>query len=168
MDKSTINKIVENFIKTSKAKKDMWTGWMSDDNQALLDVEPSTKPKKVTKSHKSAYLFFCDSERVRLRDLETPIIKRNEVHVIMSAGWKELKEAGGAEYDKFVDMSEQYSSVVEEPVQYEITKPFHKFSVAKRKDLELEFDDDSAVEITDKLSNLWTKLSREEKKEWSI
>lgn len=169
MDKYTINKIVGNFIKKSKAKKDMLAGWMSEDNQALLDVEPpTTKPKKVTKSHKSAYLFFCDSERERLRDLETPIIKRNEVHTIMSAGWKELKETGGAEYDKFVEMSERYSSVIAEPVEYEITKPFHKFSVAKRKDLELEYGHDSAVEITDKLSNLWMKLSREEKKEWSI
>jgi hypothetical protein len=168
MDKDTINKIVENFIKTSKAKKDMLADWMSDDNQSLLEVEPTSKPKKVTKSHKSAYLFFCDSERERLRDLDPPVVKRNEVHVIMSAGWKELKDAGGAEYDKFVEMSERYSSVVEEPVQYEITKPFHKFSVAKRKDLELEFGNDSAVDITDKLTNLWMKLSREEKKEWIL
>jgi hypothetical protein len=170
MDKHTINTIVENFIKTSKAKKDMLAVWMSDDNQRLLDVEPTAtiKQKKVTKSHKSAYLFFCDSERVRLRELDPPIIKRNDVHSIMSAGWKELKEAGGDEYDKFVEMSERYSSVMDEPVEYEITKPFHKFSIAKRKDLELEFTDDNAITITNKLSNLWMKLSRDEKSEWSI
>jgi hypothetical protein len=171
MDKSTINTIVENFIKTSKAKKDMLTVWMSDDNQSLLDFEPTTitvKQRKVTKSHKSAYLFFCDSERERLRELDPPVVKRNEVHTIMSAGWKDLKEAGGDEYTKFVEMSERYSSVVDEPVKYEITKPFHKFSVAKRKELELEFTDDNAITITNRLSNLWVKLSRDQKSEWSI
>jgi hypothetical protein len=113
MDKSTINTIVENFIKTSKAKKDMWTVWMSDDNQSLLDVEPTTitvKQRKVTKSHKSAYLFFCDSERVRLRDLDPPVVKRNEVHTIMSAGWKDLKEAGGDEYQSSMKSQNHFIS----------------------------------------------------------
>jgi hypothetical protein len=166
MDKDTINNIVAEFISSSKkSKKNMLEEWKSDDNQSLV----FGTPKKVKKSFKTSYLFFCESERERLRNLDVPIIKRNEVHVIMSANWNILKETGGPEYDKFVVMAENYKSEhTDEPTTYEVTKPYHKFCLNTRVDLEKEFPDETAVDITSRLSDRWREFTKTQKGDWSI
>ena len=169
MDTDTVNNLVKNFITTSTSDTDLLDKWLSDDNQTLV-FGKMKKTGKLKKLRKSAYLFFCDAERERLRGLDIPIVKRTEVHLIMSANWNKLKESRSDEYYKYVNMSTNYITVGSdiETVQYEVTKPFHKFSLVNRKNTEDEFMDDTANDITQKLVSKWDKLSMSEKKGWSI
>jgi len=155
MDPSFVNKFVTDFLVKNNVET-LVDVWMSDTNQTFLF------PKK--KHHKSAYLFFCEDERRRLRALDPPITKRDEVHTIMSANWELLKKAGGPEYEKYIAVSNGGNVTV----QYEVTKPFHKFSLEQRSNIVSEFPNETSIAITNRLKESWKCLSREEKEQYKI
>lgn len=153
-----VNKLVIEFLKSidDESVDDIIARWSSEQNQSLL------VPNKKQTRNKSAYLFFCDYERERLRNLNPPVVKKDEIKVIMSKNWSLLKENGGPEYQKFVDLSNGGKP------DYEVSKPFHKFSLLKRKDFEDEYPTETASSITSRLKEEWQSLSREEKNEYKI
>lgn len=164
MEKTDINKKISSFInKLSvsdiKTKENILEKWMSDDNQKLVfNTEKTFK--------KSAYFWFCGDERERLRNLTPPVVKRDEVHKIMSKKWKQIKDENGSEYKKYIDLSNNTTN--NDNVKYEVTKPFHKFSVEYRKKIEDENKNCTASEITDKLKQIWKSKTNSEKLKWKI
>ena len=164
MDPEAINTSVLNFLKTissGESPERIVQRWMSTENQGV--VFPTTKRKPYIKS---AYFLFCADERERLRNQDPPIIKRDAVHEIMSKNWTLLKENGGLEYEKYVTMSALNSKPA--TIEYEVSKPFHKFSLQRRRIVEEEFQSDSAMKITSRLKDEWDKLSKSEKANFKI
>jgi len=126
--------------------------WMSPANQEFVFG-------KAKKAKKNPYLLFRKEEIKRLKSLDPPITLRDELNTIVSDKWEKLKIDGGPEYDKYI---------TDKIPTYEISKPFHKFSIDKRRDMEDEFSSDTSIQITERLVNEWTILTREEKKQWKI
>lgn len=161
MNPEVINTSVVNFLKNisnGESPEHIIQRWMSTEHQGTLF--PITKRKTYTKS---AYFLFCDDERVRLRNQNPPIIKRDAVHEIMSKNWTLLKEKGGPDYEKYVTMSGTYLNHNNVTPEYEVSKPFHKFSLQKRRIVEEQFPDDSAMKITSMLKDEWNQLSESDK-----
>ena len=152
-----VNKIVLKFLKSidEKSIDKIVEKWSSEENQSL--IVPTKKQTRI----KSAYLHFCDYERERLRNLPTPVTKE-EIKAIMSKNWSLLKDNGGEEYQKFVDLSNGGKP------DYEVSKPFHKFSLVNRKKCEDMHPQESASSITDILKAEWSNLNREEKNQYKI
>ena len=153
MEVSDVNRVVIDFLRSidDESVDEIIERWSTDKNQSLL-VAVNKIPRI-----KSAYLFFCDFERERLRNQNPPVVNNEAVKVIMSKNWALLKEKGGVDYEKFVTLSNGGRPI------YEITKPFHKFSLSKRKGLEIKHGGESAHAITLRLRDEWKALSREEK-----
>ena len=166
MEPEALNAYVVDFLKnisSTESPEHTIQRWMSAEHQGTLF--PNTKKKTYTKS---AYFLFCGDERERLRNQDPPIIKRNAVHEIMSKNWGILKENGGPEYEKYVAMSALNSKNNNATPEYEVSKPFHKFSLCRRRIVEEEFPDDSAMKITSKLKDEWNKLSESDKDNFKI
>jgi hypothetical protein len=101
---STMSKFFEEFLesqdtKTTKAK--IVAAWNSEETQdafkALIKKsEPKTvrskKPKDAPKNAKSAYMFFCADERVRIKDSGEEVPPK-EVMALLAARWAEFKKA---------------------------------------------------------------------------
>jgi hypothetical protein len=154
-----VNKLVIEFLKSidDESVDEIVKRWSSEENQGLL---VPIKGKQTR--HKSVYLHFCDYERERLRNLNPPVIKKDEIKVIMSKNWSLLKEKGGPEYQKFLDLCNGGKP------EYEVSKPFHKFSLLKRKEFEDNYPKESASSITGRLKEEWRNLDREEKNEYKL
>ena len=162
MDPEVINTYVVTFlqsISTQESPEHIIQRWMSAENQGT--VFPATKRKPYTKS---AYFLFCADERERLRNQDPPIVKRNAVHEIMSKNWALLKEKGGTDYENYVLNSKPNNATPE----YEVSKPFHKFCLQRRRIVEDEFQGDSAIKITSRLKDEWNELSKLEKAHFKI
>ena len=155
MDSNTVNSKVSKFMRTHNIDENVIVDWMSPINQEFV----FGKPKKPKKTKKNPYLLFRKDEIKRLKSLDPPITLRDEINTIVSEKWNKLKTDGGPEYDKYV---------TDKIPTYEISKPFHKFSMDKRRDMEREFNNDTSTQITDRLVNEWMILGREEKKQWKI
>ena len=166
MDPEVINTSVVNFLKkisSGESPEHIIQRWMSAENQGVLF--PNSKRKPYTKS---AYFLFCADERERLRNQDPPIVKRDAVHEIMSKNWGLLKEKGGPDYEKYVTMSTTNSKHIIVTPEYEVSKPFHKFSLQRRRIVEEEFPGDTAIKITSRLKDEWNKLSEADKANFTI
>jgi hypothetical protein len=166
MDPEVINTSVVNFLKsisTGESPEHIIQRWMSAEHQGVLF--PGSKRKPYTKS---AYFLFCADERERLRNEDPPVVKRDAVHEIMSKNWGLLKEKGGPDYEKYVTMSAANSKHIIATPEYEVTKPFHKFSLQRRKIVEEEFPGDTAMKITSRLKDEWNELSETDKGHFTI
>ena len=162
MDPEILNTSVVNFLKnisSGESPEHIIQRWMSTEHQGVL-FPATTKRKTYTKS---AYFLFCGDERERLRNQNPPIIKRDAVHEIMSKNWVLLKEKGGPDYEKYVTMSASNSKQTDAIPEYEVSKPFHKFSLQRRRIVEEEFPGDSAMKITSRLKDEWNELSEADK-----
>jgi len=166
MDPEVINTLVVNFLKNislGESSEHIIQRWMSAENQGVLF--PGSKRKPYTKS---AYFLFCADERERLRNEDPPIVKRDAVHEIMSKNWVLLKEKGGPDYEKYVAMSAANSKNTIATPEYEVSKPFHKFSLQRRKIVQEEFPNDTAMKITSRLKDEWNQLSEADKANFTI
>ena len=166
MDPEVINSSVVGFLKTistGESPQLIIQRWMSTEHQSTLFT--TSKRKTYVKS---AYFLFCSDERERLRNQDPPVIKRDAVHEIMSKNWALLKEKGGADYEKYVTMSASNSKHNIVTPEFEVSKPFHKFSLQRRKIIEEEFPDDSAMKITSRLKDEWNELSEADKVNFKI
>lgn len=73
-----------------------------EENQNLDSGNSDSEPqKKKTKRGKNAWQMFCAEKRPELAGEFGP----KEIMTKMSEMWKEIKEKGGDEYQKYVDMS---------------------------------------------------------------
>ena len=162
MDKKIVNSKILLFFKNIDVSElnieCLKDKWLSASNQK--SIFGKDKPHK-----KSAYFCFCKDERERLRKLDPPITKRDEVHKIMSSSWAKIKTENGSVYKKYEKLSEDS---VEPNLKYEVTKPFHKFSIELRCKVEEDNPKMNAVEITNEVKKLWKEKTRIEKLNWSI
>jgi hypothetical protein len=152
MESNKVNNKVSKFMRAHNIDENVIVEWMSPANQEFVFG-------KAKKAKKNPYLLFRKEEIKRLKSLDPPITLRDELNTIVSDKWEKLKIDGGPEYDKYI---------TDKIPTYEISKPFHKFSIDKRRDMEDEFSSDTSIQITERLVNEWTILTREEKKHWKI
>lgn len=166
MDKKTVNKHVVNFLKSNQDTTSNLTDmWNSKENQNKIF---KTKAKN---SRKTAFMFLAEHVREECKQYDPPLTAKKEVQSIISKRWASLKETGGEELEKFNRMSINYSAEHDKDdstVPYQVTKPFHKYSIALRGTIEKENKDKNAAEITCILKDKWVKMNRGEKNMWSI
>ena len=94
---STINTFVKSFLSGEDVSVEAWT---SPANQKLLksslsgkkpsrggDQKKQEKPKKS----KSAYLYFCEEERSRIKQAQ-PDLKSTEITILLGQRWNALKK----------------------------------------------------------------------------
>ena len=95
---STINTFVKSFLSGEDASVEAWT---SPANQKLLKASllgkkpvrggGEQKKKDKPKKSKSAYLYFCDEERSRIKQAQ-PDLTSTQITVLLGQRWKALKE----------------------------------------------------------------------------
>ena len=94
---STINTFVKSFLSGEDASVEAWT---SPVNQKLLKAslsgkKPSRKEEKKKqdkpKKSKSAYLYFCEVERSRIKQSDSDL-SSTQITVLLGQRWKALKE----------------------------------------------------------------------------
>lgn len=159
MNKNDINNLVTNFVKKldlRKGREKILESW----NEYLEENFKPEKKKTSTKT-KNSYMFYAEHNREKMKE-QFPGLSSSEITTKLSEGWAALKKSNNDEYKKYCDMAN--APVVE----YEVSKPFHKFSLQFRKKVEDEFPDRNAKEITEVLVERWKKLSRDEKQEWNL
>jgi hypothetical protein len=158
MNNTDMNKFVIGFIRTMDLRK-------SHDKQieAWKLYNKQNSVKKPVK--KNSYLFYVELNKEKLKN-QYPDLKNKEIVSKLSEGWAELKRLDNDEYKGYCEMSDNYNTVNNN--EYEVSKPFHKFSMEFRKIIEDENPDHKAQQITDILIEKWKALSKLEKKEWEL
>lgn len=152
-----------------------------------------TKDKDAPKKNKSAYMFFCDYERIVIKE-ELPDLKNKEVLVELGSRWSKLKEENQDKMKIYEDMAskdkERYlleksdnenkpkkkDGVVPDDVvsDDESNKPkktvrkngYINFCKENRVQIKEEFSELNPKEITKKLAEKWNELSAEEKERY--
>ena len=137
---------------------DKFTAFLNQHDTSLVEKWEKFKSKTP---RKNPYIFFREVTREKVKE-EYPSFTNKEITEECSKRWSDLKEAGGAEYDKYVDLAKVYSKHATDP---EVSKPFHSFSLANRATLVDEHPGKSAFEITDLLKEMW---KTEDKDNWKI
>lgn len=93
----TINNFVKSFLTGEDASVEAWT---SPANQKLLKSSLSGKKKTTReeqkkknrpKKSKSAYLYFCEEDRLRIKETQ-PDLTSTQITVLLGQRWNELKE----------------------------------------------------------------------------
>jgi HMG (high mobility group) box len=178
---STINTFVKSFLSGEDASVEAWT---SPANQKLLKVALSgkkpvrggeQKKEEKPKKSKSAYLFFCEEERSRIKQAQ-PELKSTEITVLLGQRWNALKKDSSraselASYEKKASAdNERY---VKEKGQVDTTKAkssekpkkpksaYLLFCEETRPVVKKEMPDLSAKEIISELARRW-QLSKQE------
>jgi hypothetical protein len=175
---STINTFVKSFLSGEDASVEAWS---STANQKLLKATLSgkkpvrggeKKKEDKPKKSKSAYLFFCEEERSRIKQAQ-PELKSTEITVLLGQRWNALKKDSSraselASYEKKASAdNERY---VKEKGQATV-KPQEKpkkpksayllFCEETRPVVKKEMPDLSAKEIITELARRW-QLSKQE------
>ena len=129
------------------------------------------------KRNKNPFLYFRSDEVVRLKSLDPPLTKLQDVNPIISEGWAKIKKDNGDKYKHYLKLA---SGVIEQSTEqslpinsisepeYQVTKPFHKFSLEKRKEFEMQYVEDSAIQITQRLVESWNSLTKSQKNNWVL
>lgn len=106
-----------------------------------------TKAPGQPKNAKSAWLFFCEEERKKLKDEEdTP--KGKEILTELASRWKALKEKGGKKYSKFETLAkndkERYIEEMKNFLPNEYDKEDDKEDIYNMptQQVEVEFEDE--------------------------
>jgi hypothetical protein len=134
-------------------------------NEFLLKVDADLVGKwekfRSKQHRKNPFIFFREEMREIIKKEDASLSSR-EVTEECSKRWSNLKEQGGSEYEKYINLSKAYSVHGTNP---EVSKPFHAFSLAKRASIVAENPDKTALQITDILIELW---GAEDKEIWSL
>lgn len=162
-----LNDYVISFIKKMdfrKSKETHVNEWIEYSKSINTSVD--TKSKKKTK-RKNPYLFFADDMRDVIKQTHPDLTSNKDVLGKIGEEWAKLKELNNDQYKKYLQMSLDYAKD-EDEIVYQVTKPFHKFSLDKRGGLEHENPQLSSTEITELLVKQWRSLTRTEKDKWEI
>lgn len=158
MNLEDMNKLVDGFIDQidlRKGRVGLKFSWKTYSKEHLAHLKPKRK---------NAYLFYVDSNRDRLK-FDNPGVPYKDILAMLGSGWTELKKLDNDEYKSYYKMSDDFNT---EHAVYEVSKPFHKFSLEFRNSVEGEFPDHTAQQITDVLTNRWKSLSVAERYEWAV
>lgn len=128
-----------------------------DDITKHLSETPKTKKKSI-----NYYIIFRTNEIQQMKDNGNLPETRTEINETISSKWKILK-SDTVKYDAFMKSAKPEDDGNTQSIVYQVTKPFHKFSLENRADVEKQFADLSSSDITQKLKDTWKSLSRKEK-----
>jgi hypothetical protein len=104
-----INKFVLEFIEINKNNENIDEIWMSKKNQQLLlktlkknnvKIKDPDKPKRG----KSAFLFFCEENRKKIKK-KHPEMSVKEIVSKLGIDWQTLKDTSSDEIDRYEQMS---------------------------------------------------------------
>ena len=104
-----INKFVLEFFQTNKNNENIDEAWVSKKNQQLLlktlkknnvKIKDPTKPKRG----KSAFLFFCEENRKKIKK-KYPELTVKEIVSKLGIDWQTLKDTNSDEIDRYEQMS---------------------------------------------------------------
>lgn len=111
----SLNEFVVSFLEQNGCDDSVSESWSSDDNQkeftkvvtkSLTKSERKKKDPAAPKRSKSAYMFFCEEMRSKVKE-ENPDMKATEITSELGLRWKELKEKGQKAVDKYNKLAEQ-------------------------------------------------------------
>ena len=169
---STINTFVKSFLAGEDASVESWT---SPANQKLLKAslsgkKPSRKEEKKKedkpKKSKSAYLYFCEEERSRIKQNDSNL-SSTQITVLLGQRWKALKEDSSraselASYEKKASAdNERYLREKGEKKTKNDNKPkkaksaYLVFCEQTRPVVKKEMPDLSAKDIISELARRW-------------
>jgi hypothetical protein len=139
-----------------------------------IDHSANEKPTRKNTKRKNPYLFFADDMRDIVKQQYPGLTSNKDVLGKIGEEWAKLKKLDNDQYKSYLKMSLDYSTNAEndynepEEVVYQVTKPFHKFSLEKRKELVDANPDLSSSEITELLIKQWKLLNKTEKAKWKL
>lgn len=95
---SSIEKHFENIIKSNESMDDLLSAWNTKENKKALakilkkfSSERKKKVKNGPKKPKSAYLFFCDDERLKIKK-DKPELSATEILSECGVRWSKIKD----------------------------------------------------------------------------
>lgn len=171
---STINTFVKSFLSGEDTSVEAWT---SPSNQKLLkgslsgkkssrgeEKKKQDKPKKS----KSAYLYFCEEERSRIKQAQ-PELTSTQITVLLGQRWKSLKDDSSraselSSYEKKASadteryLKEKGETTTKSKKDYKPKKPksaYLVFCEENRPVVKREMPDLSAKEIISELGRRW-------------
>lgn len=169
---SIINTFVKSFLVGEDASVEAWT---SPANQKLLKASLSgkkpvrgveQKKQEKPKKSKSAYLYFCDEERSRIKQVQSDLTS-TQITVLLGQRWKALKEDSSraselSSYEKkALADNERYMREKGEKKSKKDDKPkkaksaYLLFCEQTRPVVKKEMPDLSAKEIISELARRW-------------
>lgn len=165
-----ISQYVINFLETNK-NPNIVDAWLSKKNQhGLLKtikknnivVKDPNKPKRG----KSAYLFFCDEYRKKLKE-ENPNLNVKEIVSMLGILWKKIKEENSPELEKFekLSMNERMKYKKEMITYKKEQKKDNDFLLNYKKDKDKEKDKKRDKELKKKEISRNRELQKSLKKE---
>uniref|UniRef100_A0A6C0CXU1 HMG box domain-containing protein n=1 Tax=viral metagenome TaxID=1070528 RepID=A0A6C0CXU1_9ZZZZ len=103
-----INKYVCEFLEENS---ELLAKWNSKDNQKKFNnvvkgKETKKKNENAPKSCKSAYIFFCNENREKIKNSDPSISSKN-VMTELGSLWNKLKDTNQKEVDRFTKLAEQ-------------------------------------------------------------
>lgn len=98
--------------------------------KAKTTTGKAKKDKDAPKNAKSAYMFFCDAERPRLK-AQTPDIEFKELGQLMGANWKKLSDEEKAPYNEQNKQAKIVSKAAKEEYEKTHGKPEKKTKAKK-------------------------------------
>jgi hypothetical protein len=167
---NNISNFVLNFLQTYKCNN-VIDSWNSRKNQQALTkiikkaniiVKDPYKPKRG----KSAYLFFCDEYRKKLKE-ENPKLNVKEIVSKLGILWKKMKDENSEELQKFENLSmNDRAKYKKEMISYKKEqKKTNEFLLTKKVDKEKEKEKKKEKELRKKELNKSKELQKSLKKE---
>jgi hypothetical protein len=180
-----------NYEKKSKEDKERYEREIASyvpPSEEELEAMKKTKEKKVKdpnapKKGKSAYLFFCEEERPKVKEDLGDEVKSSEVTTELGVRWTDLNQdssSGATKRIKNERERAEYSPPTEEELKDKKTKEkkvvkktpprkvsaYALFSKEERVKIKEENPTMSSGDVTKALSTRWQEMSDEEKDEW--
>jgi len=144
-------------VELKKSKEHNVKAWMQ------YNDEKKKKPRK-----KNAFFVFLNDRRPSFMEENEHLTTNKEIRSKLGEEWALMKEQNTDEYIKFEQMAIEMSPVDTNETAYEVSKPFHKFSLEFRAGVDEENPGMTQVEITQVLVDKWNELTRKEKEEWVV
>ena len=170
-----INSYVENFLENNNFTEAIPL-WKTENNQDILlkyckkhkiKLKDPTKPKRG----KSAFLYYCDHNRSKLRN-KFPELTIKQIVSKLGSSWQELKTQGKInEYEEMsVDDRNRYRSEMKNYYPQKIKKgdsSFNKFVSLKYDKILLKYPGYNSKQIKKHLKEKWNKLPLEKKEKYN-
>ena len=104
-----INKYIVDFLENNKNNNDIVSNWKNKKNQQnffkiLKKTNVKIKDPEKPKRGKSAFLFYCEEHREKLKK-EFPLLTVKEIVSKLGNNWQDLKKNNKEEVKKYEEMS---------------------------------------------------------------
>lgn len=165
-----ISQFVVNFLENNK-NPNVIDAWLSKKNQhGLLKTIKKTniviKDPNKPKRGKSAYLFFCDEYRKKLKE-ENPNLNVKEIVSMLGTLWKQIKDSNSDELEKFekLSMNDRMKYKKEMVTYKKEQKKDNELLLTVKKDKEKDKEKKKEKELKKKELNRSKELQKSLKKE---